>query len=597
MKQLTPHLYWIEDTCSVYLVVKGEKGLLIDCGTGFLPAALETTPIRKVDQLLLTHFHRDQCSAAAEWVEHGVWVGVPFAEKRFLEEADLLRASYDIFDNYTSFYPCFSPLRDVVSEPYVKDYSRFEWQEINFEVVPLPGHTFGSVGYLFEIDGKRVLACGDLMAGPGKIREYYWTQWQYMDFQGHANLLESLKVTVSLKIDLILPGHGEPFEATGQAVGQLQKPLERLYQLFYGRSYPYFRPQFRALSEHVYEVSNSSANTYIVRDDQGHALFLDCGYTATEPISGNPHRFIDHLSPYLADELGIDQVEWFLPSHYHDDHLAGFPMLKNRYGTRLLSSPELKDILEHPERFDMPCLMPEGFPVDRVVRPGEVFQWRGIRFFLQQHPGQTLYHHLIEFEVDGKKFLSIGDNVSGLSFSEKRDYIHSFIPKNRTPVSSYPDMPRQILKVSPDLLLTGHGGGVCYNQDKVRRWQAWMEEWQDLFTQILGETHPDIGMDPRWIEFVPYKVRIRPGQQVTFKLVVTNHELQDRSCIICFRSLPEVQLKPDKIDLRIAGGDKVEEKVTATFPTIFRTHSLPILADVTWDGRRLGEIAEAVAYW
>jgi len=31
-------------------------------------------------------------------------------------------------------------------------------------------------------------------------------------------------------------------------------------------------------------------------------------------------------------------------------------------------------------------------------------------------------------------------------------------------------------------------------------------------------------------------------------------------------------------------------------PDGFRTHSLPVPADVTWNGRRLGEIAEAVAY-
>ena len=84
---------------------------------------------------------------------------------------------------------------------------------------------------------------------------------------------------------------------------------------------------------------------------KGHALFIDCGYTSNAPISANPHRYIDHLSPYLETELGIHTVEWFLPTHYHDDHLAGYPMLQARYGTRVVSSPELKDLLEHPENY------------------------------------------------------------------------------------------------------------------------------------------------------------------------------------------------------------------------------------------------------
>jgi len=35
----------------------------------------------------------------------------------------------------------------------------------------------------------------------------------------------------------------------------------------------------------------------------------------------------------------------------------------------------------------------------------------------------------------------------------------------------------------------------------------------------------------------------------------------------------------------------------STFPKRFDTHTLPIVADVTWNGQPLGEIAEAVAYW
>ena len=131
------------------------------------------------------------------------------------------------------------------------------WQELQFEVVPLPGHTFGSVGYLFEVDGQRVFACGDLLAGPGKVREYFWSQWRYMDFQGHVNHLESLETVVGLKPDLILPGHGAPFTFTRQAILDLQQRMEALWELFYGRPYQYYRPQFRQLSTHVFEVTNS----------------------------------------------------------------------------------------------------------------------------------------------------------------------------------------------------------------------------------------------------------------------------------------------------------------------------------------------------
>ena len=597
MQSISPHLYWTADTCSVYLLRDGERGLLIDCGTDLRPSHLADNPGVQVDRLLLTHFHRDQCTGFVHWQAAGAQVTIPFAERRFFEEADLLRASYDTFDNYTAYYPTTGPLADVRGAVHAKDYGRLYWGDIPIDVIPLPGHTFGSVGYLFAVDGQRVLACGDLLSAPGQMRDYFPLQWRYMDFQGHVNWLESLQTVAQLAPDLILPGHGQPFAFTPQAIADLQRMGERLYALFYARPFVAYCPLFRQLSPHVHEVSNSMANTYIVDDGQGHALFIDCGYTSAAPITANPHRFIDHLTPYLESELGIYSVEWFLPSHYHDDHLAGYAALRVRYRTKMASSPELKDIIEHPERYDMPCLVPEGYQVDAVVERGEALSWRGIDFTIEQHPGQTLYHHLIRFEVDGLRYLCIGDNISGLGFREERDFIHSFIPKNRTPVSSYTDMPRQIQQAQPDILLTGHGGGVVCDPAQVRRWQGWMEEWQAIFTRMLDQPHPNLGMDPRWVEFYPYKVRIQPGEMVCFELRVTNHEERAQTFSAHLRSVAGVQLTPEQFTATVAPGQVAKMEVVAQFPQGFATHSLTIVADVTWGGRRLGEIAEAIAYW
>jgi glyoxylase-like metal-dependent hydrolase (beta-lactamase superfamily II) len=597
MKRITEHVFWIEDTCSAYFIAQGDRALLIDCGTSLVPSSLDKSRTPQVEKLLLTHFHRDQCSSAAEWQKNGTRVVVPFSEKRFLEEADILRASYDLFNNYTSYYPGFTSLTDLFPDHYARDYESIVWKDLRFAVVPLPGHTFGSVGYLFDIDGKRVLACGDLLSDPSKIINYYSAQWRYMEFQGHSNLLESLRLAASLNPDLVLPGHGTPFNPSRPLFSDLTRNLERLFELFHGKPYQYYKPQFRQLTKHVYEVTNSVANSYIIRDDEDHAVLIDCGYMATAPISANPHRFIDNFTPYAEQELGIRIVEWFLPTHYHDDHLAGYPALKSRCGTRVLASPELKDILEHPQCYDMPCLVPEGLTVDRVVARGEPFEWRGVRFFMEQHPGQTFYHHLIWFDVDASRFLSIGDNISGLSFRENRDFIHSFIPKNRTPVSSYSDMPRQILNHSPDVILTGHGGAVPFDRAKVERWRDWMDEWQHRFGKILDQPHPNFGMDPQWVEFCPYKMRIRPGATSTFRVNVTNHEPTDRVCSIVFRSLEGVHLSPRAVDLSVPGKSIAHCMLSVTFPTTFTTHSLPIVADVQWNGKHLGEIAEAIAYW
>lgn len=595
MEKITPELFLHDGTCSTYMLRRGGRSLLIDCGQWTPDQATEAGG-ESVDRLLLTHFHRDQCGAAPVWAEAGVRVGYPAAEKRFFEEGDLLRAGYDTYDNYTAYYPTRGPLEDVVGES-VLDYSALEWEGVRIEAVPLPGHTFGSLGYFFELDGARYLACGDLLAAPGKLHEYYSSQWSYMSFQGHVNLLESLEAVGQLGVDVFLPGHGRPFASADAGIDGLSARLAELYELFHGQPYASFRPVFRRLSERVFEVSNSSANSYFVADGEGNGLCIDCGYVSGAMISANPHRFIDRLTPYLEQETGIRRVEWFLPSHYHDDHLAGLSALQLKYGTRVACSPEVADIIERPERYEMPCLVPLPAKVNRIVGRGEIFHWRGVDFRIEQFPGQTWYHHLITFEADGRRYLSIGDNISGLCFREQRDFIHSFIPKNRTPVSAYRDMPKQILERAPDTILTGHGGAVECERDRVERWQVWMDRWAELFEEIIAQPCADMGMDPHWIEFYPYKVQARPGEEVEMEVRVRNHEEEERACILRFRASGGARVEPVEERLELAAGEDGACRVRLTLPEKREVHAWTVAADVKWDGKALGEIAEGIVYW
>ena len=591
MERITDHLHYLRDTCSVYAVHSDAGVCLIDCGTA---SPEQDLPVERV---LLTHYHRDQCAAAPTWRKRGAEVFVPFYERRYYEEADVMRAAYDIYNNYTSYYPGFTLIEDIEPTGYARDYQSIDWRGIQFDVVALPGHTYGSVGYLFEVDGQRALAVGDLLLSPQQLWEYYSSQWAYMDFTGHSHLLESLKHIASLDVDLILPGHGEPFQFKPGMIADLRRRLEHLYKMFYDQSYDYFTPRFRPITPHVFEVINSSARTYIVKDDEGHAVIVDCGYMDTYPITRNIHRFVDHLTPHLKSQLGIDQVEWFICSHYHDDHLAGYPCLRARYGTKMLSSPELADILTHPENYDMPCLLPEGIEPDQIIARDESFSWRdGVVFYIDQQPGQTLYNQIVRFEAYGRRFMSIGDDISGLCFREDRGYIYSFIPKNRTPLSSYSEMPVQILDYHPDFILTGHGGMIPCDES-IELWRDWMDDWQKTWARTLGQPHPDMGLDPRWVEFYPYKVRSRPGQRVRFQIKVTNYHDTPSHCHLCFGSVDGVGIDPSEIDLNIPPRVLGKTEIEVSLPDVFHTHSLPIVADVTWNGRRLGPIAEGIIYW
>src|SRR4029079_13183551 len=89
---------------------------------------------------------------------------------------------------------------------------------VKVRAVRLPGHTFGSMGWLFERGGKKYVAIGDLIMPDGVL-----------GYSGSINfsatdVLASLRKLDSLSVDFILPGHGpitspERYVAAGIGVG------------------------------------------------------------------------------------------------------------------------------------------------------------------------------------------------------------------------------------------------------------------------------------------------------------------------------------------------------------------------------------------
>lgn len=79
---------------------------------------------------------------------------------------------------------------------------RLELCGVKVRAVRLPGHTFGSMGWLFERGGKKYVAIGDLVM-PDGVLGYSGS----INFSG-TDVLASLRKLESLRVDYILPGHG-----------------------------------------------------------------------------------------------------------------------------------------------------------------------------------------------------------------------------------------------------------------------------------------------------------------------------------------------------------------------------------------------------
>src|SRR5262245_38241766 len=178
-EKLTEHLYRFEDTCAVYIVRDGVNCALIDFGSGKVLDHLRDMGIQKVDWILHTHHHRDQCQGDYKAVQQNIPIAVPAHERHLFADAENFWRNRRIYHLYYVRNDFNTVTENIPVARALADYSTFRWNKTDFYVLPTPGHTLGAISLIATVDGKKVTFTGDLMHSPGKIQNLYDTQVNY----------------------------------------------------------------------------------------------------------------------------------------------------------------------------------------------------------------------------------------------------------------------------------------------------------------------------------------------------------------------------------------------------------------------------------
>jgi glyoxylase-like metal-dependent hydrolase (beta-lactamase superfamily II) len=457
---VSPRVSRFRDTCNVY-VLRAEDGtaVLVDFGDGRVLDHLEELGVERVTDVLLTHHHRDQLGGLARAVEAGIRIWAPPCELELIAGMDERWRSRPTWNDYDLRQDRFSLVRSVPVTGTAAEYRTQRYGGIEAYTLPTPGHTLGSVTYVVELEGRRIAFTGDLVCGDGRVWSLAATQWTYSGIEGWAATITSAAVLAERAPDVLLPSHGEPVEDPQAALATLEQRVQRLIDLRLPRPWDALervREPFEAITPNLLRNRTMFATNYVLRSETGAALLLDFGYdvsTTAMPTERTARRTLLWSLDALRRDHGVERFDAALVTHYHDDHVAGLNLLREVEGAEVWAPANVAPILEHPERYDLPCLWFDPIPVDRVIDFEQSFRWHEHELALHPLPGHTRYAAAIGFEVDGRRILLTGDQQTDEADGRS---ILNIQYRNRGVPEDFVASAELYRRLRPDLILGGH---------------------------------------------------------------------------------------------------------------------------------------------
>ncbi|HYH92269.1 MAG TPA: MBL fold metallo-hydrolase [Candidatus Saccharimonadales bacterium] len=597
--QVRPGVFRFADTVNVYLLARDGLGLLIDFGSGDVLDHLSEFGVEHVTDLLLTHHHRDVVQGLARARDAGIRIWAPPTEADLIADIDLHWQARPLDNVYDLREDRFSLLESVPIDGVVAEYRTQRYGPFDVLTLPTPGHTAGSVSYVIDVDDARLAFTGDLITAPGKVWSLAATQWTYTGIEGLGSTILSGLDLLDHRPDRLLPAHGDPIEAPRSAVELLNGRLQELIDL---RS-PEWRPAdlravpYLEISPHLLRNRTSTSNSYVLRSDSGAALLIDFGYDFTTGLPGGTDRSSRRpwlqTIPALKREYGIDRIEVAIPTHYHDDHVAGFNLLRAVEGAEVWAPANMVPMLEDPWRFDLPCLWYDPIPVDRTLSFGQTVSWREYEITVHELPGHTLFAAAIEFEVDGRRVLATGDQQDGRWVADERPEFLNYQYRNGFRFDDFRESAELYRRLAPDLLISGHWLPRPVTEGYLDHLLFTGTELARLHRELLPLDVVDLGAGGFAATIEPYRSEIPAGSDIELTVVVRNpYRRVERASIVLVAPTGWLVTPRDRsLDLEPSAEARVTFVVRPTADPVRRAR---VAADVTVGETRFGQQAEAL---
>lgn len=601
--ELLPGLWRIEDTCAVYLFLRDGAGICVDFGSGLVLEVAAELGVT-ISHVLMTHHHRDQGQGLPRAAAAGIEIWVPPVEVELFGDVDRFWQHRRVIDDYDLRTDRFSITTSVPVAGTVPEYRRADFGGFAVRTLPTPGHTHGSVSYLVEHAGRTVACTGDLIYAPGKVWSLASTQWTYTGNEGPMTTMLSALTLRRERPELLLPSHGEMITEPDHALDRLVANLGRYVDSRRPSGSVDLRARladpFDRLTDHLLINRTSDSCSYVLLSDSGAALVIDFGYDQTSwyPLGGPraTQRPLLASLPALRERYGVTAIEVALPTHYHDDHVAGLNLLRAVEGTKLWIPQNVAPILAEPLRYDLPCQWPEPIPADRVLPLERTVRWREYEIGVHPLPGHTEFAAAYSFDADGVRVLAVGDQQDGLGEPGVRRDLLNYQYRNRLRLTDFADGVRLYRRIAPGLMIAGHWEPRRVEDGYFDRLDAAAAELVEVHRLLLPLEEFRTDPDSVVARLVPYLRTAEPGELIDYRVELIN-PLPAPAPVHLTPVLPEGwRCVTGELERTLDTGERAELTFTVRVGRVDRPlpYRRVLTVDAVIGDRRLGQLAEAL---
>jgi glyoxylase-like metal-dependent hydrolase (beta-lactamase superfamily II) len=516
-----------------YAIVEGDRALLIDAPCP--PDGLRDKGVRKFEELLLTHHHRDSLAALPSYLSLKTRVRAPKSSSAYLEPAKVKRYWQEAL-----------PLRNsrtaylVHPEGFAEiEYSLEGGRSITFgdwtiRVVATPGHSIDHVAFLAsKKESKKILFGGDALTNSAHLWSPYTTDWDHWTDAGLVPAARSIRTLAGLGTDHLLLAHGE-LVSGAEVKRTLEKTASAIEETAFLKSYERYTrervkdpPKYAFLAKEQAGSNGSkpwsrlsknlwlTGNTYVLRSKDGGCLVVD---------PWDPHSA--KQIPKLQKEEKIGPVEVVLCSHAHFDHYDGAYLLLERDRPAVWTLDQVAGPIAEPFRLRAPFLDARPLTIARRFTDGESARWREYTLKFHFLPGQTLFTMGVETTIDGKKCLFTADNFF---HHDLYSGTGGWMGLNWSGPALYEQSARKVLTIAPEWVLAEHGSAMEFSAEDFKRRVEWARisarAADDL--SVSGDHRHD--WNPHTVRIEPILQKARPEATINAELIIDNVLARKRS--------------------------------------------------------------------